>query len=60
MIFISANGGLQDETPVLHIFVIVTNVTHVSNASPLTQVIYWHKYLRDQNINTSLTCFSIK
>lgn len=50
MILISANEGLQDETPVLHIF--VTNVTHVSNVSPLTQVIYWHKYLWDQNINT--------
>lgn len=52
MILISANEGLQDETPVLHIFVTIVNVTHVSNISPLTPVIYWHKYLWDQNINT--------
>jgi len=57
MILIFASEHLQDETPVLHIFVIVTNLAHVSNISSLTQVIYWHKYLQDQNINTSLTCF---
>lgn len=45
MILISASEGLRDETPVLHIFVTVTSITHVSNVSPLTQVIYWHKYL---------------
>lgn len=52
MIWISASECLKDEIPVLHIFVILTNVTHVSNASPFTQVIYWHKDLQDQNINT--------
>lgn len=52
MILISASERLQDETPALHIFVIVTNAIHVSNVSSLTQVIYWHKYLQDQNINT--------
>lgn len=52
MILISVSERLQDETPVLHIFVTATNVTHVSNVSPLTQAIYWHKYLQDQNINT--------
>lgn len=52
MIFISASERLQDEIPVRRIFVIVTNATHVSNVSPLTPVIYWHKYLQDQNINT--------
>lgn len=52
MNLISASEHLQDETPVLHIFVTVTNVTRISNASPLTRVIYWHKYLQDQNINT--------
>lgn len=30
MILISASERLQDEIPVLHVFVIVTNVTHVS------------------------------
>lgn len=52
MILISASEHLQDKTPLLHVFVIVTNITHVSNVSPLTQVIYQHKYLQEQNTDT--------